>query len=767
MPGTFSGINIARSSLMAQQLALDIIGHNIANSTNEGYSRQVPLITSTSPLGLPMSGARPQGLLGTGSMLKSVYRLRSEYVEVQIRSQLMDLSAWQVMSSTMERVSAIFNQGMVGISQAVENLGAAFGQFGRVVNADAVATAPINIGDTVFDVLSGSLWKAADKISVGGESFTIASVVGNTITVTSAAVAGHAVGASVNLNVSEDSARAAVKSQGDSLAYLLRQSYQQLDLVAMEANNQIKDYVGKANQIVTEIARLNRDISHASNVGVNPNDHLDARDEAMRQLGQIINYQAHYNRNGSVNIILGGHSLVNGGRAAELYAERSTATDGRYWQVTMRTIGSGREVGLSKYIDAGALGGFKQVRDGNVQYYINKVNELARSLMNQVNIIHTASYAKDWLTTDVDFYVGMDARDININEVISADNNYALLCGSNNSVASANPINAKNALLLEDLGQLLMNKVKASRGPVNNLFVPPPVNPFNPIGIESFLNVPNPLGGTVTIDGVAINWTPADTVEDILNRVNDNVPGVKMVFNQAEQRFYMLSPSYVDIADTAGNFLSWTDLRTRVASATMIGKRDDVTYLTVDPTLALNDPNNLLAFAVTPAKGGSFTINGASVSWNEGQTMNQIMALINFTVPFVTAAFNAARQELRLISQRDIDIGDVTGNFTAFTNLYNVGRHSDFAASISAESEYDGIISVEQAAFLQGGLDTLVGQQKAIGGVNVDVELADILKYEKAYNATVQVLSVLDSMLNTLINRMGGGGGSVNWGSGD
>ncbi len=36
----FLGLNIALTSLRAQQLAMDVTAHNIANAASEGYRRQ-------------------------------------------------------------------------------------------------------------------------------------------------------------------------------------------------------------------------------------------------------------------------------------------------------------------------------------------------------------------------------------------------------------------------------------------------------------------------------------------------------------------------------------------------------------------------------------------------------------------------------------------------------------------------------------------------------------------------------------------------------
>ncbi|MHB8766470.1 MAG: flagellar basal body protein, partial [Deferrisomatales bacterium] len=50
MGNAFVGLNIARSSLVAHQAAIDVTGHNLANVQTEGYSRQRPALTQALPI---------------------------------------------------------------------------------------------------------------------------------------------------------------------------------------------------------------------------------------------------------------------------------------------------------------------------------------------------------------------------------------------------------------------------------------------------------------------------------------------------------------------------------------------------------------------------------------------------------------------------------------------------------------------------------------------------------------------------------------------
>ena len=51
-------------------------------------------------------------------------------------------------------------------------------------------------------------------------------------------------------------------------------------------------------------------------------------------------------------------------------------------------------------------------------------------------------------------------------------------------------------------------------------------------------------------------------------------------------------------------------------------------------------------------------------------------------------------------------------------------------------------------------MDDLRSLRDSISGVNIDEELADIMKFQHGYNAAAKFVTVIDSMLDTVINRL-------------
>ncbi|MBQ3824550.1 MAG: flagellar hook-associated protein FlgK, partial [Spirochaetaceae bacterium] len=65
----------------------------------------------------------------------------------------------------------------------------------------------------------------------------------------------------------------------------------------------------------------------------------------------------------------------------------------------------------------------------------------------------------------------------------------------------------------------------------------------------------------------------------------------------------------------------------------------------------------------------------------------------------------------------------------------------------------------EQAANNAASQNAIMGDLRSlrdsISGVNIDEELADIIKFQHGYNAAAKLVTVMDSMIDTIINRLG------------
>lgn len=84
-----------------------------------------------------------------------------------------------------------------------------------------------------------------------------------------------------------------------------------------------------------------------------------------------------------------------------------------------------------------------------------------------------------------------------------------------------------------------------------------------------------------------------------------------------------------------------------------------------------------------------------------------------------------------------------TTNFRAF--------YSEMIAELGAEG-HEATGRVEEKVILITDIDT---DRQAMGGVSTDEEMTNMMKYQYSYNAAARMITVLDGMMDTVINRMG------------
>lgn len=106
MSSTFGGLEIAFSSLQAQQRALDITGQNMANANTPGYVRQSANLVDGPDIAIPGIN----GQLGTGVNVGSIDRHSDPFLTAQANQQNSQLTEWQTTDNSLQQVEAILNE---------------------------------------------------------------------------------------------------------------------------------------------------------------------------------------------------------------------------------------------------------------------------------------------------------------------------------------------------------------------------------------------------------------------------------------------------------------------------------------------------------------------------------------------------------------------------------------------------------------------------------------------------------------------------------
>ncbi len=126
-------LDVGRRSLMNSQTALQVVGHNIANKSTEGYSRQRVEQQSNPPIG---SGRLR---VGTGATTSSITRINNEYLEKQIQKEANHMGMAEGRAETLARVEDVYNEQITkGLNQFISDFFNAFREMS--VNPESLAT---------------------------------------------------------------------------------------------------------------------------------------------------------------------------------------------------------------------------------------------------------------------------------------------------------------------------------------------------------------------------------------------------------------------------------------------------------------------------------------------------------------------------------------------------------------------------------------------------------------------------------------------------
>lgn len=172
MSGLFGTFNIAKSGLYAQQEALNVTSHNIANANTDGYTRQKVNLETTTP-----ENSLGAAQIGTGVQVASITRVKDDFLDYQIRTQQSDQGMYTAKDDVLSQVETVMNEPSdTGISSLIGNFYNSWQQLSnnasdsslkQVVSAQSLAlTDQLNSTYSQFqDIKTSSVTSIQDTVS--------------------------------------------------------------------------------------------------------------------------------------------------------------------------------------------------------------------------------------------------------------------------------------------------------------------------------------------------------------------------------------------------------------------------------------------------------------------------------------------------------------------------------------------------------------------------------------------------------------------------
>ncbi len=207
-------------------------------------------------------------------------------------------------------------------------------------------------------------------------------------------------------------ARQSLISDAQSLATSFNQMSSQFGQQDAALNTTLGNDVDSANQLLSNIANLNQQISAAEFGGGDANDLVDRQQQDLQNLAQLTDITTSAGTNGQINVSIGGQQLVSGNKVLDTLQTYDPGNG----NLLVETVTGGAPLTLT----GGSMQGTIDARDGTLATLQNSVNTLASTLVSQFNSIYSTGFSLTG-TTGVTFFSGSNAATIAVNPTLAND----------------------------------------------------------------------------------------------------------------------------------------------------------------------------------------------------------------------------------------------------------------------------------------------------------------------------------------------------------
>jgi flagellar hook-associated protein 1 FlgK len=484
-------------------------------------------------------------------------------------------------------------------------------------------------------------------------------------------------------------ARQAIVTRGETLVNSIQQRNNSLVGIANMINSDIEATVEQVNSYTKQIAELNVEIEKSKAMGDNPNDLLDRRDLLTDKLSSLINITSDDRDSDEFMIHVDGKILVQGGNARSFDLE--TVTDGTgYSKVTWA------DTKADATFSGGSLGALIELRDKDLRSELQSLNTMTMNFVDLVNDVHRNAVGAN-NTTGLDFFVEQPF-------VTNALGNYDRNGDGVEDTSMIFRMTGSNQLKLQDQ-----------------------------VGIE----------GVITLSGkdgnVEVPYFPTDTVETVINRINDSNSEVKAYLDKNNELVLKATTSedasnpdfVIRYVEDSGHFLAGY-------AGILNGSGAENAY-NFDSANAVESLTGNTQFSVAPVlnPSGYITINPAIKT-----DVLSVAASYPDIAGFAESGDGRAANDIASLRNSSVMIGENKTFDDYFAeSVTNVALKGE-----QAQLNYESQVAV---------MSDLKAMRDSISGVNIDEELADIIKFQHGYNAAARFITVVDELLDTVINRLG------------
>jgi len=549
-------------------------------------------------------------------------------------------------------------------------------------------------------------------------------------------------------------ARQLVLAEAEGLARRFNTVYDRLSEQNSFTNKQMSAVTDQVNRLAGSIGSLNEAIAIAAANGKQPNDLLDARDEAVRQLSGYIGVTVVPQDDSSFNVFIGsGQPLVVGSTVAKLEVVPGQGDPNRH---EVQFISGGSRQGITSQITGGELGGLIRYREEVLDSTMNSLGRLSLAVSDQIN---------------TQLRQGLDLKG-DVGEALFGNYNEPALAKLRVNAFAGNS-NAQPVLNITDPSVLTTSDYLMEYDPSG-----PKVRRLSDNQLMNVTDTTPPTGVLTITDKAGVDQgfqvvlgSPAPVAGDkfSLQPTRRGAADIKATLDQADQLAFAApvraesnlqnagtgaigqpdmtsGPSPISISALQGLFGSNGATLTFTEPDTVTITGGTAQFRSVDDSTTPPTVSYSATATIQPGQSNSLVVGDANYQF-EFSLSGTPKDNDRFAMAFNQSGVSDNRNALKLVDlQTKQTVGvdaAVNGSGFSFTDGYGelVERVGTLTAQARMDSEATGSI-----------LKQATDNRDSLSAVNLDEEAANLIKFEQYYNASAQIIQVARSLFDTLIS---------------
>lgn len=520
----------------------------------------------------------------------------------------------------------------------------------------------------------------------------------------------------VAANPTSMAARQSMLSASQALTTRFQALDQRLSEVRDGINAQVATQITQINAYSSQLSEINHRVvlARASEVGHDPNDLLDQREQVLKDLNKLVRVSAVSQSDGSYNVFIGaGQPLVVGNQAYQLKAVRAPDDPER---VTVGQVGPGGAAQpiAESQITGGSLGGVLRFRSETLDQAQNALGRIALSLAQNVNDQHR-------LGQDLAGAMGQNLFNLSSPRVTANSNNAG--SGAPTVAIDANSIaelTTSNYKLSYVGGNYQLTRLS------DNL-------------VRSYASLPQ------TVDGISIaagGWTPAANDSVLIQPTRDGAHNLSVAITDVRA---LAAAAPIRSSATLGNSglgsidagvvdappPANTSLQHKVTLSFTSATTFDVVDVTAGATLATG---------VAYSAGAAISYNGWTTRIH-GTPASGDSFVVESNVNGVADNRNASL--IGALQTRSTMNASSGGKATASYQ----GAYAQLVSDIGSKANEVEAIGAAQQSLAEQSTTSL----QSVAGVNLDEEAANLLRYQQAYQAAAKVIEIAGKLFEEVL----------------